>query len=87
LPSELTKHPKQDGFPSIPGATMLELERYAILKTLEALNGSITKTAATLGVSVRKLQYRLQEYRNPSESGTFERLSGVPRRVAFRSAR
>lgn len=87
LPSEVTKQPKRDGFPVIPGATMLELERYAILKTLEALGGSVTKTAATLGLSVRKVQYRLQEYRSPSESGTFESVPAPHRRVAFRAAR
>jgi len=45
----------------IPGSTMAELERYAILKTLEA-TGSTSKTAELLDVSVRTVQYRLNEY-------------------------
>ena len=47
----------------IPGATLEELERYAILKTYEATGGSTSETAEILGVSVRKVQYRLRDYR------------------------
>lgn len=50
--------------PVIPGASILDFERYAILKTLEATGGSTSKTARLLGISVRKIQYRLQAYRN-----------------------
>jgi two-component system response regulator HydG len=46
----------------IPGATMAELERYAILKTLEATEGSTAKAAEILDVSIRTIQYRLHEY-------------------------
>jgi two-component system response regulator HydG len=46
----------------IPGITLAELERYAILKTLEACGGSPTRAAAILGVSRRTIQYRLQEW-------------------------
>jgi two-component system response regulator HydG len=46
----------------IPGATMAELERYAILKTLEATDGSTAKAAELLDISVRTIQYRLHEY-------------------------
>src|SRR5262249_12998966 len=46
----------------IPGSTMAELERYAILKTLEATDGSTVKTAELLDISVRTIQYRLHEY-------------------------
>jgi len=46
----------------IPGATMAELERHAILKTLEATDGSTTKAAEILDISVRTIQYRLHEY-------------------------
>jgi two-component system, NtrC family, response regulator HydG len=48
--------------PRVPGASLEELERYAILTTLEANGGSTVKAAATLGISVRKIQYRLQQY-------------------------
>jgi two-component system, NtrC family, response regulator HydG len=46
----------------IPGCTMAELEKYAILKTLEACGGSTTKTAEMLGISIRTIQYRLHQY-------------------------
>jgi two-component system response regulator HydG len=46
----------------VPGATMAELERYAIMKTLEATDGSTQRAAEVLDVSVRTIQYRLHEY-------------------------
>jgi two-component system response regulator HydG len=46
----------------IPGITMAELERFAILRTLDAVGGSPTKAAAMLGISRRTIQYRLQEW-------------------------
>ncbi len=47
----------------VPGATMAELERYAILTTLEAVGGSTSRAAEILDISVRTIQYRLNEYR------------------------
>ena len=38
------------------------MERYAIMKTLEACGGSTSKAAMVLGVSTRKIQYKLHEY-------------------------
>jgi two-component system, NtrC family, response regulator HydG len=46
----------------IPGATMAEIERHAILTTLESVGGSTAKTAEILDISVRTVQYRLHEY-------------------------
>jgi two-component system response regulator HydG len=46
----------------IPGSTMAELERHAILKTLESCDGSTSRAARILGISVRTIQYRLHEY-------------------------
>ena len=46
----------------IPGATMSEIEREAILRTMEMVGGSTTRCAEVLGISVRKIQYRLKEY-------------------------
>ncbi len=46
----------------IPGVTMTELERFAILKTLEAVGGSKSRAAAILGISRRTIQYRLKEW-------------------------
>ena len=41
---------------------MAELEKYAILKTLEAVDGSTVRAAELLDISVRTIQYRLHEY-------------------------
>jgi two-component system response regulator HydG len=54
---------KGSGSGLIPGATLFEIEREAILRTLEQAAGSTTRAAEVLGVSVRKIQYRLKEYR------------------------
>jgi len=48
--------------PKIPGSTLAEIERFAILETLKATNGSTTKTAEILGISVRTIQYRIHAY-------------------------
>jgi len=53
----------------IPGSTMREIERYAILRTLEATRGSTTKAAAILAISARTIQYKLQEFRAAEEQG------------------
>ncbi len=47
----------------VPGMTMAEIERAAILRTFEAMEHSTRRTAEALGISVRKIQYRLKEYR------------------------
>jgi two-component system response regulator HydG len=53
----------------IPGATMAEIEKYAILKTLAAESGSTGRAAEILDISVRTIQYRLHEYGEaPSKS-------------------
>jgi DNA-binding NtrC family response regulator len=46
----------------VPGITLEELERMAILQALEAASGSTSKAAEMLGVSRRKIQYRLKEW-------------------------
>jgi len=51
----------------IPGLTMSELERLAIHKTLEAVDGSTAKAADILGISRRKIQYRLREWASGEE--------------------
>jgi two-component system, NtrC family, response regulator HydG len=60
LPFEAS--PETLGVLRIPGSTMAEIERYAILKTLEATEGSTTKAADLLDIGVRTIQYRLHEY-------------------------
>ncbi|MFP8881583.1 MAG: sigma-54 dependent transcriptional regulator [Myxococcota bacterium] len=55
----------------IPGSPISEIERIAIVRTLEAVGGSTVKAAAILGMSPRKIQYRLREYR---EAGLLPKL-------------
>jgi two-component system response regulator HydG len=62
LPNEIAPHVGAKGAPEIPGSTIADLERYAILKTLEACGGSTTRAAEMLGISIRKIQYKLQEF-------------------------
>jgi two-component system, NtrC family, response regulator len=54
--------PRGQGDGLIPGATLWEIERESILRTLELVHGSTSKAAELLGISVRKIQYRLKEY-------------------------
>jgi DNA-binding NtrC family response regulator len=54
----------------IPGSTLDEIEQYAIVKTLESTGGSTSKAAEMLGMSVRKIQYKLHEYESAPKSGT-----------------
>jgi len=51
-----------NGTPPVPGTNIYDLERWAILKTLEACGGSTSKAAMILGISTRKVQYKLHEY-------------------------
>ncbi len=48
--------------PTVPGATFQEVERHAILSTLEACGHNVTRAAEVLGLSPRTLHYRLREY-------------------------
>ncbi len=63
----------------IPGSTMRELERHAILKTLEAVGGSTSRAAEILDIGVRTIQYRLHEYgfARP-RSGVYRMSSSAP---------
>ena len=46
----------------VPGSTFAEVERHAIVSTLEAVGWSTTRAARMLELSVRTIQYRLHEY-------------------------
>ena len=46
----------------MPGSTMNEIERHAILATLEACGGRTRQAAQMLDISARTIQYRLHEY-------------------------
>jgi DNA-binding NtrC family response regulator len=56
------------GVPPIPGSTMADLERYAIVETLKATGGSTSKAAEILGISKRTVQYRLHQYHEAQRS-------------------
>lgn len=51
----------------IPGATIQEIEREAILRTLEHVGGSTSMAAKILNMSIRKIQYKLKEYRSAEQ--------------------
>jgi DNA-binding NtrC family response regulator len=67
LPAHIAAR-KESGGVSIPGSTLDEIEHHAIVKTLEATGGSTTKAAEMLGISVRKIQYKLHEYQSAPKS-------------------
>jgi DNA-binding NtrC family response regulator len=71
LPAHVVQKTKQvndDEMPRIPGAKLAELERYAILKTLQDTGGSTSKAAEVLGISARTIQYRLHDYASSNGS-------------------
>lgn len=53
--------PKAEGMVRL--RSLDEMQRDAIFETLQACGGSSIKAAARLGISVRKLQYKLKHYR------------------------
>ncbi len=67
LPPQLATAKPREGL-QIPGATMDEIERYAITKTLESTGGSTSRAAEILNISVRKIQYKLHEYESAPKS-------------------
>ena len=55
---------EKKGGPAIPGSTLAEIEKEAILRTLEAVDGSTSRAADLLQISARKIQYKLKEYQH-----------------------
>jgi two-component system NtrC family response regulator/two-component system response regulator HydG len=68
LPPQLASSKGATGI-QIPGSTLDAIERYAITKTLEANGGSTSRAAEILGISIRKVQYKLHEYQSTSRAG------------------
>jgi len=68
LPPSVQPRMTPAGMPAIPGSTMAEIERYAILETLKSTGGSTSKAADILGISVRTIQYRLHQYNEAPRS-------------------
>ncbi len=56
----------------VPGLSLYDIEREAILRTLEKVGGSTARAAEILGISVRKIQYRLREYASGKRGDDFE---------------
>ncbi len=64
---------------TIPGSTLAEIERAAILGSMLAAGGRATEAAAMLGISKSKIYYRLRDYGRGASAGNG--------RVASRSAK
>ena len=62
LPSSVMSPPQDPLDVAIPGSTLAEIERAAILKSLMAVNGNATEAAAMLGISRSKIYYCLRGY-------------------------
>ena len=62
LPTSVARIPEGETAPKIPGSSIADLEKWAILRTLEACGGSTSRAATILGISARKIQYKLHEY-------------------------
>jgi two-component system response regulator HydG len=73
LPHETS--PSTKGVVRVPGSTLEEIERNAIVATLEACGGNTAQAAQMLDVSVRKIQYKLNEYGMPSQRSLVARRS------------
>jgi DNA-binding NtrC family response regulator len=74
---ELDREPDEsEETSSLVGLTLREIERTAILGTYAAL-GTIKATAEALGVSERKLHYRLKQYRLDRSTTTRLRMAAL----------
>ena len=79
LPPHLVPNPASGEPPAVPGATVSQLERWAIMRTLEAVGGSTSRAAAILGISSRKIQYKLREYERVDAADNDVRIGRVER--------
>lgn len=50
-------------FPQVPGASLREIEKWLILKTLNSSKFNRTRTAQILDISIRTLRNKIKEYR------------------------
>jgi len=76
LPELQREQEDSEGTGSLVGLTLGEIERTAILHTYAAL-GTIKATAEALGVSERKLHYRLKQYRMDRSTSVGLRLASL----------
>jgi DNA-binding NtrC family response regulator len=63
LPRPEAGPPRGSDGPVIPGASLEDIEREAIHRTLESVGGSTSRAAAILKISARTIQYKLKQYR------------------------
>jgi DNA-binding NtrC family response regulator len=84
LPATIHAEAPTDAMPPVPGTTIYDLERYAILRTLEACKGSTSRAATILGISPRKIQYKLHEYATSPPAPTAHDASTTAPRPAPR---
>ncbi len=68
LPSNIRPRVMPGGMPVVPGSTLGDIEKYAILETLKSTGGSTSRAAEILGISVRTIQYRLHQYNEAPRS-------------------
>lgn len=60
--------PEAGGYPFIPTISLKEIEKDVIFRALDQTNGNRTHAAEILGISVRTLRNKLNEYRKKMES-------------------
>ena len=70
------KPARRDNGPVVPGSSLEDIERDAILRTLEAVGGSTSRAAAVLKISARTIQYKIKQYRQAG--GTIEARHDEP---------
>lgn len=85
LPDQLARR-QADVSLGLAGLSMDEVERAAILETYEA-TGNMKEAAQLLGVSIRKVQYRLKRYRAEGWLASPSRRRAPPAEEAARRAR
>ncbi|HET8948243.1 MAG TPA: sigma-54 dependent transcriptional regulator [Candidatus Polarisedimenticolia bacterium] len=70
---EARQAPSGDAGPPVPGSSLDDIERDAIVRTMESVGGSVTRAAAILKISPRAIQYKMKRYR---EAGAVGRPAG-----------
>ena len=74
LPDSVGRPPHDSLEVTIPGSTLAEIERAAILKSVMAVGGKATVAAAMLGISKGKIYSRLRDYGSESSRRPGEAL-------------